>query len=153
MKLSACLVILFLALLAGCATEPPPEVVTLPEQQISIQELKNIIKQVIPIGIRTISDNGREFASQYYLLEDKQYVAAKDTNIRYWARLLILNSSRPFDIEIEVRREMRYERHGRVIYVDRGYDLRLAGLLKDQLKERLVKRRDDLNLIDDFRVF
>lgn len=147
-------IFLFLPLfLTACATEPEPNVVVLQEQNLSIGELKNIIKQVIPIGIRTISPNGREFLSQFYLYEDKQYVAAKDTDIRYWARMLILNSSRPFDIEIEVRREMRYERGGRVIYRDRGYDLRLANLLKDQLKDRLVKRRDDLNLIDDFRVF
>lgn len=140
-------------LITGCATTPPENVVVIEEQNIALQELKNIIKQVIPVGVRDVSPNGREFTSQFYLYEDKQYVPAKDTNLRFWARMLILNSSRPFDIEIEVRREVRVERGSHVGYVDKGYDLRLANLLKDQLKERLVKRRDDLNLIDDFRVF
>lgn len=120
---------------------------------MSLGEVKNFIKHVIPLGIRTISPNGREFFSQHFLLERNEYIAAKDASIRYTARMLILNSSRPFDVEVEVRREIRRDAHGNITYRDEGYDLRIARLLRDQLREALAKRRDDLNLIDDFRVF
>jgi len=86
-------------------------------------------------------------------MDGKDYSPAKDSSTRYYARMLILNSSRPFDLEIEVLREVRQDVNGRIIYAADGYDLRLARLLKQQVKEALSKRRDDLNLIDDFRVF
>jgi hypothetical protein len=120
---------------------------------MSLGEVKNFIKHVLPVGIRSLSDNGREFLSQYFLMDKKEYIPAKDASIRYYARILILNSSRPFEIEVEVREEMRHDINGRIVFQDGGYDLRIARLVKDQLKEALAKRRDDLNLIDDFRVF
>lgn len=120
---------------------------------MSLGEVKNFIHHTLPLGVLTISDNGREFFSQHFLLDKNEYIAAKDASLRYTARVLILNSSRPFDIEVEVRREVRRDAGGRIAYRDDGYDLRIARLLRDQLKDALAKRRDDLNLIDDFRVF
>lgn len=143
-----------LLLAAGCVTKPPEGVVTLRQINISIGEITNLIRHTIPLGIRTVSPNNREFSSQHFLLVDgKDYAPAKDATTRYYARMLILNSSRPFDLEIEVLREVRQDVNGRIVYAADGYDLRLARLLKTQVKEALSKRRDDLNLIDDFRVF
>jgi hypothetical protein len=133
--------------------KPPPGSVTIPNVNMSLGEVKNFIHHTIPLGIRTISDNGREFLSQYYLYDKNEYLLAKDNSIRFFARVLILNSSRPFDVEVEVRREVRRDLNGRITYVEDGFDLKLARILKDQIKEALSKRRDDLNLIDDFRVF
>jgi hypothetical protein len=137
----------------GCVTKSPPGAIAIKNVNMSLGEVKNFIHHALPIGIRTISDNGREFYSQHFLVDKNEYVPAKDADIRYTARVLILNSSRPFEIEVEVRREVRRDRNGRIIYADEGYDLRLARILKDQIKDALAKRRDDLNLIDDFRVF
>ena len=120
---------------------------------MSLGEVKTFIHHVLPLGIRSMSDNGREYLSQHFLMDKKEYIPAKDSSIRYYARILVLNSSRPFEIEIEVRREMRRDFNGRIAYEDDGFDLKIARLVKDQLKEALAKRRDDLNLIDDFRVF
>jgi hypothetical protein len=120
---------------------------------MSLGEVKTFIHHVLPLGIRTMSDNGREYFSQHFLMSGKEYIPAKDSSIRYYARILILNSSRPFEIEVEVRRELRRDFNGHIIYQDGGFDLGVARLVKDQLKEALAKRRDDLNLIDDFRVF
>lgn len=133
--------------------KPPPGSITIHEVNMSLGEVKNFVHHSIPIGIRSISDNGREFLSQHYLYDKNEYLAAKDASIRFYARVLILNSSRPFDIEVEVRREVRRDINGRITYVNDGFDLRLARILRDQIKEALSKRRDDLNLIDDFRVF
>ena|GEM_PF-1264009 len=153
-SLIICLFGSWLLLAAGCVTKPSPGSVTLRQINISLGEVTNLIRKTIPLGIRTISPNNREFFSQHFLLMDgKDYSPAKDSSTRYYARMLILNSSRPFDLEIEVLREVRQDVNGRIIYAADGYDLRLARLLKQQVKEALSKRRDDLNLIDDFRVF
>ncbi len=152
MRVNLSIFAFFVATLASCVTVPDG-FVTLKEQNISIGELKTIIHQVIPLGIRSISPNGREFFSQNYLYQDGQYIPAKDSSIRYFARVLILNSSRPYDIQIEVRQEIREDSEGRIRFVDKGPDIRLAKILKAQLHDRLAKRRDDLNVIDDFRVF
>lgn len=127
--------------------------VFLREQNLSLQELTNFVQKSVPAGVRTISPNGREFLSQYFVIDDKDYIVAKDQSLRYWARMTILNSSRPFDIEVEVWREVRRGEGLHIHYVLAGYDLRLAKVLRDQLKDRLVKRREDFNLLDDFRVF
>jgi hypothetical protein len=131
-----------------------PGSVMLKNVNISLGEVLNYIKKSLPVGIRWVSPNGREYYSQYFILEKKEYVTAKDSSERYYARMLVLNSSRPFDIQVEVRRQVRQDgSDGHIRYVDDGYDLSLGRMLKDQLKERLAKRRDDLNMIDDFRVF
>jgi hypothetical protein len=134
-------------------TPRPPGAVGIKDVNMSLGEVKNFIRHVIPLGFRAISDNGREFYSQYFLMDKNSYVPVKDANMRYTARILILNSSRPFDIEIEVRHEVRRDFNGHISFGDNGYDLRIARQLRDQLKDALAKRRDDLNLIDDFRVF
>lgn len=116
--------------------------------------MTNLIRHSIPLGIRTVSANGREFLSQHFTLADgKDYIPAKDSSTRYYARMVILNSSRPYDIQIQVLREVQRDMNGRIVYAADGYDLRIARLLKSQVKDNLAKRRDDLNVIDDFRVF
>jgi hypothetical protein len=150
-------VLILLALFfSGCADlklQHDDQSVLLKEQVISLIELKAIIKEVIPLGVRTISPNGREFDSQVFLFENNQYIPAKDATVRYWAKMIILNESRPYDIEIEVRVERRTTLNGRTQFVSDKVDMSLARLLRTQLKDRLSKRREDLNLLDDFRVF
>lgn len=152
------LILLFIGswlwLTAGCATKPLGGTVALRQINISLGEVTNLIRHTIPLGIRTVSPNNREFLSQNFVLVDgKDYAPAKDANTRYYAKMLILNSSRPFDLEMQVLREVREDVNGRIVYSFDGYDIRLARMLKTQVKEALSKRRDDLNVIDDFRVF
>jgi hypothetical protein len=146
-------VMLALWALTECAT-PNPNVLMLNNQNVSLIELKAMIKEVIPLGIRSISANGREFLSDVYIIQKSQYVAAKEAPTRYWARILILNEARPYDIEVEVRKEVRDDRGNQARYFyAAGSEVTLAKILRAQLKDRLAKRRDDLNLLDDFRVF
>lgn len=140
------------AILASCATAPITYV-TIKNQNISLNELTFIVHQMMPLGVRLVSPNGREFLSQNFIYENNQYTAANDSHTRYYAHITILNSSRPYDLQIEVRKEDRVDRKGQIRYVYRGPDFRLAKILKAQLRDRLAKRRDDLNVIDDFRVF
>jgi hypothetical protein len=150
MVLRAIVIGIFFLTLAGCVSGRN---VLIPNQNISLGELKTLIHQLMPGGIQNISANGREFVSAKFIVTDGTYQLAKDARTRYFARILVLNSTRPYDIEIDVHKEMRDDEDGTIKFIDVGTDRGLTNLLRTQIKDRLAKRRDDLNLLDDFRVF
>ncbi len=54
---------------------------------------------------------------------------------------------------IFVTQERRVMRGNQYNYVIEGYDFKLAKELERLFRQELAKRREDLNIIDDFRVF
>ena len=148
--------LLFVSLLSslwleGCAT--PPHASSIQDQNLSIGELKHIVKDFLPVGVRKLSANGREYTSEYFVYENNEYKAPTDKKFRFFCKIEIMNTSRPFDIMITAFREVRDDRPSGYRFVSDGPDVRLAKLLKQQLRDRLAKRRDDLNVLDDFKVF
>ncbi len=105
------------------------------------------------MGVRTVSPNGREFLSKYFVIGEKEYKPADDALDRYYVQIIVLGDRRPYDIEISATREKRVLRGEDFTYVVTGHDRRLAKELVTQLREQLTKRREDRNIIDDFRVF
>ncbi len=121
---------------------------------LPLHELRAVASSVLPTGQRAISPNGRELLSRHFILEGaKGYKPAGDATERYFASILVLGDRRPYDIEISVTLERRVLRGNQFTYIVEGYDTRLAKELEKKLRIELTKRREDLNIIDDFRVF
>lgn len=109
--------------------------------------------KTLPVGLRSSSANGRELLSQYFLPDKKGYTSAIEEPVRLTAKIVILGERRPYTVKVYVLREERVKTGGQVKYKVRGQDLRIANAIKNDLQTRLAQRREDLNIIDDFRVF
>lgn len=116
-------------------------------------QLRKVATQALPIGLRSTSQNGRELLSQYFVLQKNKYIEAIESPIRYTAKFVLLGERRPYLVEIYVLKEVRTSSSGRVEYKVVDQDLRIAMRLKKELQALLAQRREDLNIIDDFRVF
>ena len=117
-------------------------------------ELRAVATSVLPVGPRATSPNGREILSRHFTLEGARgYRPAADATERYYASILILGDRRPYDVQILVTLERRVLRGNQFTYIIEGYDTRLAKELERKFRLELTKRREDLNIIDDFRVF
>jgi hypothetical protein len=117
-------------------------------------ELRAVAASVLPVGQRAASPNGREILSRHFTLEGARgYKPAGDATERYFASILILGDRRPYNVEILVTLERRVLRGNQFTYVIEGFDARLAKELERKFRLELTKRREDLNIIDDFRVF
>lgn len=119
-----------------------------------IAEIRTVIGQIIPVGVRAMSPNGHEVLSRHFILDRQgQPVPASDAINRYFTHFLILGDRRPYEVEILVTKEERALRGNQFTYVVSGYDMRLAKQLEARLRSELTKRREDRNIIDDFRVY
>ena len=150
----ASLLVLFLNI--GCASMSGSnkDAVQIYEVDRSLSEIRSLIANILPAGQRTISPNGREIQSRHFLIDRKgEYQPAGDALARYFAHLVILGDRRPYTIEILVTAEKRVKRDQHYTYIVTGYDRRLAKELEKKLLAELTKRREDLNIIDDFRVY
>lgn len=141
--------------LLGCTTTfGSRQTSRIPALDWPLGELRAVAASVLPTGQRAISPNGRELLSRHFVLEgSKGYKPAGDATERYFASILVLGDRRPYDVEISVTLERRVLRGQQFTYVVEGYDTRLAKELEKKLRLELTKRREDLNIIDDFRVF
>ena len=93
--------------------------------------------------------NGRELTSGYFTPADWEEDAT-DKSERAYAKVLILGSGRPYRIDVHVFREKRSKAGA---YAKTGEDHKLTNTLVERLKEALADRREDRNIIDDFRVY
>lgn len=119
----------------------------------SVSDLRAVVSTVVPVGIRAVSSNGRELVSKHFVVLKDRYRAAADATDRYYAQITILGDRRPYDVEILVAHEQRVLRNDRFTYIIVEYDQNLARELEVKLREELTKRREERNVIDDFRVF
>ncbi len=127
---------------------------TIKEIDWPIGEIRAVCASLLPAGVRAMSPNGHEILSRHFVLDKNgQQKPAGDATERYFTHILILGDRRPYDIEILVTRETRALRGNQFTYVVSGYDQRLAKELERKLRTELTKRREDRNIIDDFRVF
>lgn len=107
------------------------------------------VQKNLPLGVRTTSRNGRTFESNYFIPKGNWDDDGADAKERAFARATILNSSRPYQVEVAVFRQRK---------ISGGYS---APELDDELSERLsnkiandiANRREDRNIIDDFKPF
>jgi hypothetical protein len=147
--------ILFFAL-SGCATllENNPNAVYIRNVDWALLDIRGVCLAQLPAGPGGQSSNGRELRSKQFFTSRTGYKEADDkTNDRYTAQFTILGSERPYDVEVVVVHERRVLRGGSPTYVKLGYDARLTKELSDKLRIELSKRREERNIIDDFRVY
>lgn len=119
----------------------------------SLSDIRAVVGAILPIGLRAVSPNGRELVSKHFVVSKDRYKAAADAIERYYAQVTVLGDRRPYDVEILVAHEQRVLRGNAFVYVIAGYDYDLARELEVKVRQELTKRREDRNIIDDFRVF
>jgi len=116
---------------------------------LSLTTLKKIVVSQMPMGaVREQSPNGRELTSYYFNPRDFDEDAT-DRAERAYAKVTILGAGRPYSIEARVFREKRIKGQYKLI----GEDRRLSNELLERIREAIADRRDDRNIIDDFRAF
>lgn len=147
--------LMFLAwavLSVGCSHLYKP--LRIDEAHYPLAQLRQSSLRSLPVGLRSSSTNGRELLSQYFVLKAGKYQEAIDLPTRWFAKIVILGERRPYEVEIYVFKEQRREGVERgVEYQIEGQDFRIAKRVKGELLQKLAQRREDLNIIDDFRVF
>lgn len=147
--------VLVAILLTGCAVlQRKPPSIRLTEVEGSLSDLRSAAAAACPLGHRGVSSNGREILSKHFLVSGNGDVRpAGDALERYFASITILGDRRPYEIEVFVAHEKRVLRGDDFVYVIDYYDTLLARDISRKLEVELAKRREDRNIIDDFRVF
>jgi hypothetical protein len=140
-------------LLSSCTSFHGGEVIRNVEQ--SLIDIQKAIEVHLPLGKRMTSTNGREFFSNYFTVTDGRMQNGDRAPERFYAQVFVLGEERPYNIEVVVHRERRRARGGEVSldYYEIATDTNLARVLARRIQLTLSKRRDDRNIIDDFRVF
>ncbi len=115
---------------------------------LSYNAIKTVVVSNLPGGVRRESPNGRTLTSAYFNPDSlKPEIAA--AKIHAYAVVVILGSTRPYDIDIHVFKEEKTVDG----YEPLGEDTDLSDRLGERLRAALADRREDRNVIDDFRAF
>jgi len=137
----------FLVILAGCATQNA-QIQNVP---LSYNAVKTVITHSLPGGIMRESDNGRTMTSGYFDPKTlKVENEKKPLDVHAYMTVSVYGSSRPYSIDVHAFKERR-NKDGE--YEDLGEDPTLTDRLAERLRTALADRREDRNVIDDFRVF
>lgn len=130
----------------GCASA-----VRIDTRKVSLNEVVKIVESNLPAGRRSVSSNGRTFLSNYFVRgKEGEFTPANNAPIRHYARIVVLGDRRPYTIEVEVITEKR-ETGGQ--YDHFKYDEGLARVISRRIEKQLYQRREDRNIVDDFRIF
>ena len=135
-----------LFLMGGCSTKPAIDDVIL-----AYTTVRTVVYSNIPLGVRKESPNGREITSNYFSIRSLDEELGEDAANRAYEQVIILGSSRPYRIMIKVVREQRSKKSK--LFVSVGEDKKLTKDLIARLRAALADRREDRNIIDDFRAF
>jgi len=120
-----------------------------------IHELQKAVEMNLPGGRRQMSDNGREYKSDYFVITNGKMQLAGNATDRFYAHIFILGDRRPYTLHVSVLREHRVKGGEEYNQKFQTYatDERIAKVITQRIQTTLSKRRDDRNIIDDFRVF
>ncbi len=135
---------------AGCASWGSG--VRIENLERPLNELQRAASMSLPLGQRRVDKNGLEFFSRYFVTKGRKFMPAETAPVRYFAHVYILGDRRPYVIEVFVKREKRVSPRGGD-YAEDGTDQELATVVQRRIQQQLSKRREEVNIIDDFRVF
>lgn len=121
-----------------------------PKVNRRLSDIHLILRSTLPLGNPRMRDKGREYISRPFRIQDRKFVSAETLSDRYYAQVLVRGIQPPYSIEFYVYREQK-DSNGKFRTVES--DSRLAEVMRARFNQQLVKSRDDLNLIDDFRAF
>lgn len=141
--------LLFCFALVGCTHGG----IRITDLDVPLVDLQKAVVDSLPLGKREVSINGREFFSEYFVVVQNRARPATKLGTRYYAHVYVLGDRRPYIVEGLVRKEVREKGAVGPEYSDAGIDQRLTKVLMRKIKGNLSKRREDRNIIDDFRVF
>ena len=108
-------------------------------------ELQKSAASTLPGGMKSYSENAREFYSNPFKVSGSGYATAKSNEKHLLAHVLVLGDRRPYVIEIRVYKVVNSQRV--------GTDNKLEKRLKNEILADLAKRRENRNVIDNFRPF
>lgn len=120
----------------------------------SIVEIRESIIKAFPIKVTYANKDSRELRSVPFVRYGKKIKEATNELQRAYALIYIRGNKRPYTIEVVVPVEeadapLAIQKSYKVI----GYDERIAKIILARLKAHLNKRREDSNLVDDFKIF
>jgi hypothetical protein len=120
----------------------------------SLVEIRKSIMKAMPVEVSYASKDSREFKSVPFVRYGKKMKEATSELQRAYALIYVRGNERPYTIEVVVAVEeaetpLAIQKNFKVI----GYDERIAKIILARLKADLNKRREDPNLVDDFKVF
>jgi hypothetical protein len=115
---------------------------------LSYPTVRKVVMTNMPLGVRDESPNGREITSNYFSPKNWEVNAAEKSE-RAYAKAVILGSSRPYKIDIKIVREKKSGKG----YVSLGEDKKLTQELVEAIRDALADRREERNIIDEFRAF
>ncbi len=114
-----------------------------------LQVARSTIKESLPGGARKVSENGREYDSNYFAPKGPFDVDGSAGTFRETAHVVVLGAGRPYAITVEVFIEKREGRNYEVI----GRDGARTKELVRRITTGLSNRRENRNMIDDFKPF
>ena len=131
----------------SCATKGS---VRVEPANISINQLIAITRKALPVKVLKETQSGRNMVTAYFVFKKGKPVEVVSVAKRYSVEVRILGDRRPYTVEVVVPQEVRNPEGGYdVIRSDKG----LARVIARLIQEGLHKRREDRNIVDDFRVF
>lgn len=136
--------------LTGCAHFSTK--VEVKDINLSLARIRGTILAKLPRGLASTSPNGRTFTSNYFGVPGRFDEDATDKNERSFAVMVILGDRRPYNVSVSVIREKRNPKSPNE-YIKDGEDQQMAKELARRVKADLANRREDRNIIDDFRTF
>jgi hypothetical protein len=142
--------LLTLLVSAGCSTPGGYKIENLDRPLLDLQA---VASKSMPLGLRKTSVNGREYFSQYFIASERKFKPAEKSPVRSYAHIFVLGDRRPYTIQIIVHREKLTKVNGSTAFVETGLDHPVAKVVRSRVVQQLNKRREELNIIDDFRVF
>ena len=117
---------------------------------LSYNAVKTVVVKSLPGGTIRESDNGRTMTSAFFdPVTLKPEVEKKPLPVHAYVMIVIYGTSRPYSIEVKAFKEEK-RKDG---YESLGEDPDLTDRLAERLRAVLADRREDRNVIDDFRVF
>lgn len=120
----------------------------------SVVEIRKGIIKALPVKINFASKDSREYKSVPFVRYGTKIKEATVELQRAYALIYIKGARRPYTIEVvvaveEAQSPNSIQKDFKVI----GYDERIAKIILARLKAYLNQRREDSNLVDDFKVF
>jgi hypothetical protein len=144
-EMNKLILLLSTLVLTGCATLGG---VSIEETNYSLNDIRSAI-QGIAGEPREVSQNQREYFSQYFSRKKEPNFNPQLSRERSYAHFLILGERRPYEIKVIVFNERKTKNGYELIGEDRAWSKKIS----EELEIRLNNGRDGRNVIDDFRPF
>lgn len=120
------------------------------DSTLPVPETRKVITAIIGKP-RIISLNGRELSSTYHDKKFEDLDETKKIKARYYTKVVILGPRRPYEISVQVTREVLDLET--MTFVDQGIDESLTAKRALEIKRALNKSLDTYQAIDAEEVF